>query len=123
MSGINARGWRGGRSALAVLLVAGVAAGCKDSGLPDRNLPKADAERRTYEYPAYQAAVEPQVWELAGRRWQAGGPVEAIDSTLLRAVASAGGATIYALEWDEEPYDRLFTPAAGGGWQPVEALD
>ena len=123
MIGIEPRGGRIGRTVLAALLLAGLAAGCRDSGLPDRNLPKADAERRVYDYPAYQAAAETPVWEVGGRRWQASGAVQSIDAGVLRPVAGAGGTTLYALQWDEEPYDRLYTPATNDLWQPVETID
>lgn len=119
MSGGDAR--RAGTRRLLTLLTAGLLAGCVDSGLPDRNLPRAQAERRVFEYPAYQmAAPRPEVLELAGRRWLPSFSIETIQPALLRPVAETAGTRLYALAWDSEPFDRLYLPVGQDRWRTVE---
>lgn len=122
---MNGKSRRGVARALAAVAVAAAAGtGCVDSGLPDRNLPKAQAEHRTYGYPVYQvAATAPEVWDIGGRRWVAGAAVETIEQTQLRAIANANGTPVYALSWDQEPFDRLYSPVGGNRWRVVEAID
>lgn len=121
MIGKNARTLRAVQTA--AVLLAGATAGCVDSGLPDRNLPRAEAVHRTYSYPAYQAAATSEVWDFAGRRWQALGTVETIDPALLRQVANANGTVLFALNTDQEPYTQLYTPMGANRWRPIAALD
>jgi hypothetical protein len=106
------------------VLLAALPAGCRDNGLPDRNLPLDQAERRTFNYPAYQPyGGKVEVWELAGQRWQAGARVETIEARLLRSVANANGTAVYALEWDRPPHDRLYTPVGENRWLVIERLE
>jgi hypothetical protein len=113
------------RSFLALAaMAAAIPVGCRDNGLPDRNLPLDQAQNRTYNYPVYQAYQgEVPVWELGGQRWQATAPIETIESRLLQAVAHAGGTPVYALAWDREPYDRLYTPVGENRWRLVERVE
>ncbi|HSJ14095.1 MAG TPA: hypothetical protein VK939_06760 [Longimicrobiales bacterium] len=108
-----------------LLAGSGALAGCRDSGLPDRNLPREQAEQRTYGYPAYQAvgAALAEVWELNGRRWQLSAQVETIAQSGLRSVANANGTAMYALRWDREPFDRLYTPVGENRWRVVTPID
>jgi len=109
--------------ALAALLAA-VPFGCRDNGLPDRNLPLDQAASRTYNYPAYQPyAGEVEVWQLGGHRWQAGAHVETIEARLLQSVANANGTALYALVWDREPHDRLYSPVGENRWRVIERID
>jgi hypothetical protein len=108
-------------------LIAATAAlsACRDSGLPDRNLPLAAAEQRTFGYPTYQPMGQAltEVWELDGRRWQLSGHIEAIPQGQLRSVANANGTSMYALQWDEAPVDQLYTPVGEGRWRVVLPID
>lgn len=98
---------------------------CRDSGLPDRNLPRAEAEHRSYGYPVYQALAPAlaEVWDLDGRRWQLSAHVETIAASQLRSVANANGTAMYALRWDEQPLDRLYTPVGEDRWRVVTPID
>ena len=110
--------------ALSALLAGALAFGCRDNGLPDRNLPLDQAENRTPAYPAYQAYQgEVPVLEVAGSRWQATAPIETIEARLLTAVGNAQGTPVYALNWDKAPYDRLFTPVGENRWRVIERVD
>jgi hypothetical protein len=118
-------GRRSGSWGLLAVAASMVLGGCRDSGLPDRNLPRAEAEQRTYGYPAYQpfAPALTEVWDLDGRRWQLSAHVETIDAARLRSVANANGTAMYALSWDEQPLDRLYTPVGENRWRVVTAID
>ena len=119
-SGTRLRGW-------GLLLLASTAAlsSCRDSGLPDRNLPRAEAEQRTYGYPAYQdvGPALTEIWELDGRRWQLSAQVASIPQAQLRSVANANGTAMYALQWDQPPMDRLYTPVGENRWRVVTPID
>lgn len=121
MIGMSARALRAVQTA--AVLLAGTVAGCVDSGLPDRNLPREEALNRTYSYPAYQASPTSEVWDFGGRRWQALGTVETIAPTLLRQVANANGTVLFALNTDPEPYTQLYTPVGANRWRPIAAID
>jgi hypothetical protein len=108
-----------------VLLACTGLVACRDSGLPDRNLPRAEAEQRAYGYPVYQplGAALTEIWELNDRRWQLSAHVETIAATALTSVANANGTAMYALNWDQPPYDRLFTPVGENRWRLVVPID
>ena len=53
---------------------------------------------------------------IGGRTWSAGYESLRIPQNMLRPVGSAGGAQIFALSWDDPPYDALYTPGTGGGF-------
>jgi hypothetical protein len=119
----SGRAARRARGAGLLLVTGALSLGCRDNGLPDRNLPLDQAQRRTFNYPAYQpyaGAVE--VWELAGHRWQASARVETIQARLLRSVANANGTAVYALSWDQPPHDRLYTPVGENRWLVIERV-
>jgi hypothetical protein len=107
-----------------VAVLAVLPLGCRDVGLPDRNLALDQAQHRTSSYPAYQPyAGEVEVWEVAGQRWQATAPIETNESRLLQSVANASGTPVYALAWDRAPYDRLYTPVGENRWRVIERVD
>ena len=111
-----------------------VAAGCRDSGLPDRNLALEDARHRAPD--ALVQAVHPetnpalhiaaadeahgtsmttgpvtvgeQTFQAAGR------PIPMSDASLRSVGTSAMGGTFAAAAWDEPPYDRLYLAHPGG---------
>ncbi|NJD10458.1 MAG: hypothetical protein FIB01_08510 [Gemmatimonadetes bacterium] len=98
--------------------------GCRDVGLPDRNLPLDQAEQRTYGYPVYQALPDSApVLQVAGHRWQATAPIETIEARLLAAVGNANGTAVYALTWDKPPYDRLYALVGENRWRVIERID
>ena len=110
--------------AWAALLAAGTSPGCRDVGLPDRNLPLDQAEHRTYGYPVYQAFPDSvPVLQVAGHRWQATSPIETIETRLMTSVGNASGTAVYVLVWDKAPYDRLYTPVGENRWRVIERID
>jgi hypothetical protein len=118
------RGWTRAPGLALVTLLGSVSLGCRDNGLPDRNLPLDQAQSRTYSYPAYQAyAGQVEVWEVAGQRWQATAPIETIEPRLLQSVTNANGTPVYALAWDRAPYDRLYTPVGENRWRVIQRVE
>jgi len=110
--------------ALPALLAAALTLACRDVGLPDKNLPLDQAEHRTYGYPVYQAFPDSvPVLQVAGHRWQVTAPIETIEGRLLTSVGNASGTPVYALSWDKEPYDRLYTPVGENRWRVIERID
>lgn len=109
-----------------------VMAGCRDSGLPDRNLALEDAEHRAPDalvqavYPQYGAAsgqsaaasheaMASRQITLGEQTFQASGrPVHLGGTTLTPVGTGAMGGTFSAAIWDEPPYDRLYLAHPGG---------
>jgi hypothetical protein len=89
------------------------AAGCKDSGLPGRNTPVAEAERTAASYIVYENAAAPAV-TLGDQRWMAAGPPIRIPARMLVPVGRDAARDVYALASDPEPYTRLYVKSAGG---------
>ena len=59
---------------LTALGLAVVFAGCRDSGLPGKNLPHAQARTTEWRYPAYEAdPASEALYQLFGRRWHVSG--------------------------------------------------
>lgn len=107
----------------AALLAVLAAVGCKDSGLPDRNLPLEEARHRVWSYPLYDVVVAPglpllvnvdeTVWALQAR--PAFYSLEsAIVPETMTNTATAGRAALQALTWDEAPFDRLYASTEAG---------
>jgi hypothetical protein len=107
---------------IALAAVTGVA-GCKDSGLPDRNLPVEEARQREYGYPVYQPAADAAPVAAGGRLWIRSLPVETIPAHLLEPVADAQAVRLYALRGTGTPYSRLYAPAGDGRWTPYLRLN
>jgi hypothetical protein len=101
---------------LALACVLGLTA-CRDSGLPDRNLPLPEARHRQYSFPAYEPAGHAPV-ALAGRHWIRSLPVETIPAARLVPVGSADGTQLYAVSGARPPYSRLYAPAGPDRWVP-----
>ena len=64
-------------------------------------------------------AVPPEGITLMERHFVAGGRMHQLSRTMLRQIAASGGTGVYALTWDEPPYDRLFVQADAGSWREV----
>ncbi|NIP83255.1 MAG: hypothetical protein GWM90_30130, partial [Gemmatimonadetes bacterium] len=103
-------------AALAVLTLAG----CSDVGLAG-NVPLTDAMRAPP--PPLVAQVHPPREAghagvmLGGSRWvDSGLPLE-IPARDLREVGAGHGHALYALRWDEPPFDRIYTRMPDGRWQ------
>jgi hypothetical protein len=107
---------------VAVLGVAGVA-GCKDSGLPDRNLPVQEARQRTFGYPTYQPTAQNEPVAAAGRHWIGTLPVESVPDGLLEPIANVDGRVLYAMRGARPPYSRLYSPVGEGRWRPYVRLN
>jgi hypothetical protein len=116
------RGGAGRVALAAVAVVLGLAA-CKDSGLPDRNLPIEEARQRQYGYPAYTPAADPAPVAAAGRNWVRSAALESIPAHLLVPVSGAEGTQLYAVRGTRAPYSRLYGPAEGGMWAPYLRID
>ena len=108
------------RAFMLVLAVALTA--CRDSGLPDRNLPLMDARNREYSYEAYQPAPNAMPVALAGSNWMRSLPMVTIPPRLLAPVGNADGTVLYALRGRSAPYDRLYSPAGDDRWRPFLPL-
>ncbi|HSJ06167.1 MAG TPA: hypothetical protein VK936_05655 [Longimicrobiales bacterium] len=111
-----------GRLWIAVTAVVGLA-GCKDSGLPDRNLPIDQARHREFGYPAYQPTADNPPVAHAGRHWIRSLPLESIPAGLLEPVGGADGLQLYALRGSRPPYTRLYTPIGEDRWAPLLRLN
>ncbi len=90
----------------AVLAAVGAGA-CRDSGLPDRNLPLTDAMERPFRYGTYDNAGAVRPVTAAQREWVAAGPAQRIPDNLLVAV-EAGSRDVFRLATEEAPYTRLY---------------
>lgn len=110
--GRTARLWVMAAAALAL-------AGCKDLGVRgSANTPYAIARMRPPQYWAYQAVnpASPKPYEgRTGSMFSLGGqsfivqfPDYAGPRTLLRPAGAAAGATVYALAWDQPPFEQLY---------------
>jgi hypothetical protein len=98
-------------------------AACKDSGLPGKNRPLAEAMQSEWRYPAYEnTPAASKVLSLAGQSFQMTGAKEHIPERMLKSVASTDGASVYSLKSDEAPYDRLFKAEADGGYSVILPL-
>lgn len=109
--------WRFG---VASVLVLGLGA-CRDSGLPDRNLPLDEARFREFRYPAYQPLADNAPVAAAGRVWLGSLPVETIPQRLLTPVATTEGRTLYAAQGQSNP-GRLYAQVGPDRWQPYLRL-
>lgn len=94
---------------------------CTEWGLPDRNLPRADALQREYGFEAYRQEPRRTV-SFAGRQWLMSGAPADVQARLLQPVGTAGAATLYALRWDQAPYDRLYTAEPAAGWRALDLV-
>ena len=100
-------------------------AGCKDSGLPDRNLPIDEAQHRAPD--ALVQAVHPESRPeaegaeahagmsmatrpitIGGQTFAASGTPASMDAAGLTQVGSVGGMGFFAARGDDAPYDRLY---------------
>ncbi|HEX6590247.1 MAG TPA: hypothetical protein VF039_14670 [Longimicrobiales bacterium] len=125
------------RATLFATIAVVAVAGCKDSGLPDRNLPIDEAAHRAPDalvqavHPETRAGAEgaaamPTDEAHAGAATQsraitigeqtflpAGMPMD-VDPALLTQVGAGGGMSFHAVRGDEAPYDRVFMTHPGG---------
>ena len=117
---------RGARIVRLAILGSAVAllGACRDSGLPGKNLPQAEARSREFRYAVYQPLAESEaLYQVDGRRWQVTGAVETVPDDMLRQVGGAGGLSLQALSWDTAPYDRLYTARPDGKLAVVVPID
>lgn len=97
---------------------------CKDVGLQG-NVPLAKAENAAPEPLVQQTDLSrpvlppgtPTAIELDSTTWTLDGTAVDIADTELRSVGSAAGQSVYALRWDEPPYDVLMTRLPDGQYQ------
>jgi hypothetical protein len=107
---------------LAALATAGLAA-CRDSGLPDRNLPLEEARHREYGYVVYERTPDSRPVVAAGRHWLRSQQVETIPDHLLVPVAAYEGTQLYATRGARAPYSRLYARVGDGRWNPYLRLN
>lgn len=102
------------REAMGGLALAALVAvsGCKDSGLPGRNTPLAEAEQMAWSYPAYETGTTHAV-RVGEDEWMVAGPALRIPARLLVPVGHDGDREVFALATDPEPYSRLYLMEAG----------
>jgi hypothetical protein len=98
------------------------AAGCQDLGLVGKNTPEAEAAERAFRYTVYEpvahaAGTHEVVTELTpaggqgaprSQHWLAASERVPIPASMIRAVGGSGASTLYALAWDDAPYERLY---------------
>lgn len=100
---------RAGRVGTMAILSLIAAAGCVDSGLPDRNLPLETARERPFRYPVYDGSANIPPVTYAEQTWRAAGPPIDIPDRLLTRVSGATGAeAVYTLVTDAAPIRRLY---------------
>lgn len=103
--------------------VIGVTA-CRDNGLPDRNLPIAEARHRQYGYPAYEATPGDAPVAAGGRHYMPSLPIETIPAGVLVPVAGAAGdVPLFVVRGAEAPYSRVYAQAGEGQWRPYLPLN
>jgi hypothetical protein len=113
-----------GSTRLMMLVLLGVAlTACKDSGLPDRNVPLQEARHRQYSYPTYQPLANNAPVAAAGRHWVRSAAVEEIPAGVLVPVASVDGTQLYAVRGAQAPYSRLYAPVGTNRWAPYLRLN
>lgn len=101
-----------------------VLAGCKDSGLPGKNLPHEEAKHVAFRYPVYEnSAASADLIEVAGRKWQVTHEMLRVPSSMLVPVEATGDVSVFALETDGAPYDRLYTTGTNGHYSVVAQAD
>ena len=94
------------RAALGLGILSATA--CKDSGLPGKNLPVAEAESKPMEYALYDGSLNVAAVRFGDHDWLAAGPTEQIQEQLLTRVGEDGGRDVFALLTDRAPYTRLY---------------
>jgi hypothetical protein len=99
------------------------AAGCRDNGLADRNLPLEEAQHREYGYAVYQSAANNPALAMGGRHWVRSLPVETVPARMLAPVGNAEGTPLYALRGQSAPYSRLYAPVSEDRWLPHVRLN
>jgi hypothetical protein len=104
------------------LVLAGLA-GCKDSGLPDRNLPVREARQRAYAYPAYERTAGNAPVAAAGRNWIRSLTEETIPEHLMVPVGAGAETQLFAVRGSREPYSRLYARVGDDRWAPYLRLD
>ena len=114
-------------------------AGCKDSGLPDRNLPFEEAEHRAPDAlvqavhpdtrPGADAADPHGAMSMATRpitvgeqTFVAAGTPITMDAAGLSQVGSVGGMSFMAAPGDDAPYDRLYMAHGDQGFVVYEPV-
>jgi hypothetical protein len=109
----------GARACVTTALCVVGLAGCRDNGLPDKNLPVEEARHRYIQpYLSYQAMAATTPVAIGGREWMPSLPVETIPARMLQPVGSAEGTTLFALRGDEAPYSSLYASEGGDRWRP-----
>jgi len=107
-----------GRNLLACVVACSILAlaGCRDSGLPDRNLPLDQAEQRALPYSLHEPAPAGGI-RYDGAEWVVAGRPMQISASLLVPVEVEGGEA-WALATDAPPRDRLYVNS-GDAWTPL----
>jgi hypothetical protein len=105
-----------------IVCTAGLSA-CRDVGLPDRNLPLAEAQNRESSYPVYEPSASRPALAVGGRHWIRSPLAETVPAHMLVPIGTAGGTALYALRGAEAPYSRLYSPVSDGRWAPYLRLN
>jgi hypothetical protein len=101
------------RTGVPVALLAALAAGCVDSGLPGMNLPLEEARTMAPVYPTYDAERRAGPVHYDDLDWLVAGPAERIADALLTPVPTAGP-TVFALVTDAGHHTRLYVRTEAG---------
>lgn len=109
-------------AALTAAALSVVLAGCKDSGLPGKNLPLDQARTKPFRYSTYDAQADPPPARVDGRTWRAAGPAEPIPAGLLVPVDAGAGVPMFSLTTDPAPHSRLYLKT-GDLYTPYAMVD
>ena len=100
-----------------------VLSGCRDNGLPNRNLPLAEAQQREFRYQVYEPGQNSPALAMGGRHWVRSLPVETVPARMLVQVGTVDGTQLFALRGEEAPYSRLYSPVSQNRWSPYLRLN
>lgn len=103
-----------------IALLAGLIAGCVDSGLPGKNLPFEEARTKAPVYRTYDDAHRAGPVHYGGRDWLAAGPPIRLASSLLTPVPAAGPG-VFVLATEHAPHGRLYL-RTNAGLVPMAAV-
>lgn len=103
-----------GRASIGWIIAVAAVAGCVDSGLPGKNLPREEARTRAFRYAVYDATLNVPAVKLEDREWVVAGPANHIPESMLTRVGVDGEREVFALSADVAPFDRIYVRSNGG---------
>ena len=112
------------RLARVSVLVSACLLGCRDNGLPDKNLPLDEARLRyPNAYLSYEPLADATPVALGGGHWMPSLPVETFPARLLEPAGTAEGVELYVRRGDQAPYGVVYAAAGENRWRPYRRID